>query len=189
MAHKNVRHPVDAGDVLVESVEVVTQLVANVTLDVGRESSNVVLPQTNTGHIFGEGYGHSILVILWKSKVFPATNKISKHLLPLYLQQHDDMTLRDSNAPEVLLHPLLLVLVWGGGQLGVGPGDVVGEGGEAAELLAAPAHDLARAEEDDTVLATQQRLQTLHGECPHPGHCPAPDDPENGCPVMQGPGS
>ena len=66
----------DAGDVLVESVQVVTQLVANVTLDVGRESSYVVLPQTNTGHILGQGYGHSILVILWKSKVFPEENKI-----------------------------------------------------------------------------------------------------------------
>ena len=53
MTHENVRHSVNTGDMFVQQVQIVTEFVTDVTLDVGREHSDIVLSKTDAGDVLG----------------------------------------------------------------------------------------------------------------------------------------
>ena len=71
VANKSVEHTMHAGDMLVEAVQVLAELVADVTFNVRGEGSDIVLPEADTGDVLREGHSHSVLIFLRKSKVSP----------------------------------------------------------------------------------------------------------------------
>ena len=132
VTNQDVRHPVNTGNMFVETVQVVTEDVADVAAKVGGECSDVMFRETDTGDVIRQGDGHSILVLLRKAEVLP----------------------------EVLLQAVLLLLL-PAADLVVRPGDVLGQTGEAGELFAAATDDLASNTQDDAVMTLDQTIQPL----------------------------
>ena len=58
VTHQDVRHPVDTGNVFVETVQIVTEDAADVAAKVGGESSNIMFRETNTSDVFRQADGH-----------------------------------------------------------------------------------------------------------------------------------
>ena len=136
VTNKNVGHPVDTGNVFVDTVQVVAEDVADVAADVGGKYPDVMFRETHTGDVIRQGDGHSVLVLLGKTEVLP----------------------------EIFLQALLLVLLLSAVDavdLVVAPGDVLGQTGEGGELFAAAADDLASNAQDDAVVAPDQIIQPL----------------------------
>ena len=51
VTHQNVGHPVNTGDMFVQCVQAVTQFVTQMAGDVGREDSEIMFSQTDTGDV------------------------------------------------------------------------------------------------------------------------------------------
>ena len=125
----------NTGYVFVETVQGVTEDVADVAAKVGGECSNIMFTETNTSDVIWQSDSHCILVLLREAEVLP----------------------------EVLLQTLLLLQMLSGVAVDpvVSPGDVLCQAGEGGELFAASTDDLASTAEDDAVMTGYQIIQPL----------------------------